>query len=206
MPRIGFDGRALASPAAGVRRYASELFTALAALDGDMEIVAVGAPPSVVLPRGVSSAAPAPSLPGNAGWMLSGLPLAARRARLDLFHAPAYTVPAASPRPLVVTIHDVSYERHPEWYPYRRDALRRGFYRWCARAADRVITDSVFSRSEIVAAYDIPVERIDVVPLGAAPTFVPGARLRCRPVSRRAICCTSATCTAAAISASSCAR
>jgi glycosyltransferase involved in cell wall biosynthesis len=177
VPRIGFDGRALGSPAAGVRRYARELFTALATLNGDMEIVAVGAPSSAALPPGVSGAPPAPSLPSNAGWMLTGLPLAARRAGVDLFHAPAYTVPIASPRPLVVTIHDVSYERHPEWYPYRRDPMRRSFYRWCARAADRVITDSTFSRSEIAAAYDIPVERIDVVPLAAAPVFVAGAPL-----------------------------
>ncbi len=177
MLRIGFDGRALASPAGGVRRYTSELFGALAALGGDRQIVAVGAPSAVALPAGVQSAPGAPSLPTNPGWMLTGLPWAARRANLDLFHAPAYTVPLAAPRPLVVTIHDVSYERHPEWYPYRRDPLRRAFYRWCARAADRVITDSAFSKREITAAYGIAAERIDVVPLAAAPGFTSGAPL-----------------------------
>jgi len=42
------------------------------------------------------------------------------------------------------------------------------FYRRSALAADRVITDSQFSRSEITAAYGIPADRIDVVPLAAA--------------------------------------
>jgi alpha-1,3-rhamnosyl/mannosyltransferase len=74
---------------------------------------------------------------------------------------------------LVLTIHDVSYERHPEWYPYRRDPVRRAFYRWSARAADRVITDSAFSRTEIIAAYGLAPDRIDVVPLAAASMFVP---------------------------------
>ena len=186
MLRIGFDGRALASPAGGVRRYTRELFGALAGLAGDRCIIAVGAPANIALPGGVCAGATAPSLPTNAGWMLTGLPIAARRARLDLFHAPAYTVPAASPRPLVVTIHDVSYERHPEWYPYRRDPVRRAFYRWCARAADRVITDSVFSRGEISAAYDIPCDRIDVVALAASAAFTPGPALPLPPsVPRR---------------------
>jgi alpha-1,3-rhamnosyl/mannosyltransferase len=113
--------------------------------------------------------------------MLTGLPRAARRAHLDLFHAPAYTVPLPSPRPLVVTIHDVSYERHPEWYPYKRDPIRRAFYRRSARAADRVITDSTFSKDEIVTAYEIPPESIDVVPLAAASRFAEGPRLPLPP-------------------------
>jgi alpha-1,3-rhamnosyl/mannosyltransferase len=109
--------------------------------------------------------------------MITGLPRAANRARLDIFHAPAYTVPFGGPRPLVVTIHDVSYARHPEWYPYKSDPLRRAFYRRSARSADRIITDSTFSKSEIVDAYGIRPETIDVVPLAPAPGFIPGPRL-----------------------------
>lgn len=178
MPRIGFDGRALASPAAGVRRYARELFGALAALDAGFTIVAVGAPHEVEVPPSVERAPGTISLPTNAGWMLMGLPRAARQARLDLFHAPAYTAPVGGPRPLVLTIHDVSYERHPEWYPYRRDPMRRAFYRRSARTADRVITDSQFSKEEIVAAYDVKPDLVAVAPLAAADTFRQGPRLQ----------------------------
>ena len=46
-----------------------------------------------------------------------GLPLAARRARVELLHAPAYTAPVGIRTPVVVTIHDVSYERHPSGTP-----------------------------------------------------------------------------------------
>ena len=63
---------------------------------------------------------------------------------------PPYTAPFGDRGQLVVTIHDVSYERHPEWYPYKRDPLRRAFYRRSARTADRIITDSAFSKPEIV--------------------------------------------------------
>jgi glycosyltransferase involved in cell wall biosynthesis len=103
------------------------------------------------------------------------MPLAARGASLDIYHAPAYTAPLWGVHPQVLTIHDVSYERRPEWNAYRNDPLRRWFYRASARAADRIVTDSSFSRQEIVAAYGISGERIHVVPLAAADTFSPGA-------------------------------
>lgn len=170
--RVGFDARALVSPAAGVRRYTRELFGAMAALDG-IDVVAAGTSPGADLPPGVSGAAAAASLPTNAGWMLTGLPRAARSARLDVFHAPSYTAPLGGPRPLVLTIHDISYERHPEWYPYRRDPARRAFYRWSARTADHIITDSEFSKAEIVAGYALDPDRISVVPLAAGPCFAP---------------------------------
>lgn len=112
-------------------------------------------------------------LPTNAGWMLVGLPRAASRARLDLIHAPSYTAPLRAPVPVVLTIHDVSYERHPEWYPYRRDWLRRAFYRRSARAAARILTDSEFSAGEIVAAYRISRAQIAVAPLGVEGAFHP---------------------------------
>jgi alpha-1,3-rhamnosyl/mannosyltransferase len=160
-----------------MRRYTRELFGTLAAIDPSLEIVAVGSPAELVLPNGLRQIPAGPSLPSNLGWMLTGLPQAARRAKLDLFHAPSYTAPIGGPRPLVLTIHDVSYERHPEWYPYKRDPLRRAFYRRSARAADRIVTDSAFSRAEIVAAYGVRESTIDVVPLAAASTFTTGPAL-----------------------------
>jgi alpha-1,3-rhamnosyl/mannosyltransferase len=110
-------------------------------------------------------------LPSNLGRSLLALPLILRRLGLDAFHAPAYTGPLWGATPTVLTIHDVSYARHPEWYPYRRDPARRAFYRASATRAARVITDSAFSREEIVAAYGIPRDRVVVIPLGVAPTF-----------------------------------
>jgi alpha-1,3-rhamnosyl/mannosyltransferase len=71
----------------------------------------------------------------------------------------------------VLTIHDVSYARHPEWYPYRLDRFRQAFYRRCAMRADVILTDSAFSRDEIIAAYGIAAERITVVPLGVGLPF-----------------------------------
>jgi glycosyltransferase involved in cell wall biosynthesis len=168
--RVGFDGRALTSPAAGVRRYAHHLLQGLAALGEPIELVILGGDRSAA-PANVEQIAEPWCPPTNAGWTLVGLPLAIRRGGINLLHAPAYTAPFWSTVPMVLTIHDVSYARHPAWFPYRRDALRRAFYRRCALSATLVITDSEFSAAEIHAAYGIDRQRIVVVPLGVDASF-----------------------------------
>lgn len=158
--RVGIDGRAFTSPAAGVRRYVTGLTRAIGAMpDAGIELVTI--------------ASDGPSAPTNLGRHATALPLAIRVAGVDLFHAPAYTAPLWGSTPVVLSIHDVSYARHPEWYPYRRDPLRRWFYRRSARRATLVITISEFSKREIVAAYDIPPDRIVVTPLGVSDQFRP---------------------------------
>ena len=169
--RIGFDGRSLDAPAGGVRRYASGLLEALPSVAPESHVVLFGARRRPTLPGSFEHRSVLRLAPTNLGWSLVDLPRAVRKTGVDLFHAPAYTAPLRGVRPLVLTIHDVSYERHPEWYPYRRDALRRWFYRRSALAADRILTDSEFSRGEIHEAYSIPLERISVIPLGVGPPF-----------------------------------
>jgi glycosyltransferase involved in cell wall biosynthesis len=168
--RVGIDGRAFTSPAAGVRRYVSELVPALLASEAVLDLVALGGR-AESLPAGVHHVPESWHPPTNLGWAIVGLPRIARRADVDLIHAPAYTAPLHAAVPTVLTIHDVSYERHPEWYPYRRDWLRRTFYRQSARAAAHILTDSEFSRGEIAAAYGIPSDRVTVAPLGASRIF-----------------------------------
>ena len=143
----------------------------------------LGAPDGISLPPAARRRTVSRLAPTNLGWSLVDLPRAVRKSPFDVFHAPAYTAPLVGVHPLVVTIHDVSYERRPEWYPYRRDPIRRWFYRRSALAADRILTDSEFSRSEIQAAYGIQAERIRVVPLGVGAPFAGGPQRRA--VARR---------------------
>lgn len=171
--RIGFDGHGFSSPAAGIRRYSIELVRALLSLGEPIEIIALGGRQECI-PAGVERMPESAHPRSNAGWSLIGLPRTASRARVDLIHAPAYTAPFWAGVPVVLTIHDVSYEIHPEWYPYRRDWLRRYFYRRSATAAARVLTVSAFSASEIASAYGVERSRITVTPLGVHAAFGAG--------------------------------
>ncbi|MEQ1572671.1 MAG: glycosyltransferase family 1 protein [Vicinamibacterales bacterium] len=180
--RVGVDGRAFTSPAAGVRRYISALVGALLALGDGIEIVALGGG-GTGLPAGVAHVPEPAHPPSNPGWILVGLPRAAARGRVSLIHAPAYTAPFWAGVPVVLTIHDVSYARRPEWYPHRVGPARQWYYRRSAHSAAHVLTDSEFSAAEIVAAYSIPRDRLTVVPLGVdADAFAPpGPDLRHTP-------------------------
>ena len=171
--RVGFDGHAFTSPAAGIRRYSTELVSALSSLGEPLEVVALGGDADAI-PAGIERIPESTHPPSNAGWTLIGLPRTAARGRVQVLHAPSYTAPFWAGVPVVLTIHDVSYELHPEWYPYRRDPLRRYFYRRSAKTASRVLTVSAFSASEISRAYGIPLECITVTPLGVHSTFGAG--------------------------------
>jgi glycosyltransferase involved in cell wall biosynthesis len=173
MLRIGIDGRAFGSPAAGIRRYVRGLIPALLRLGEPIEIVALGGKNPAALPKGIAFIPEPPHPPTNFGWTQIGVPRAARKAGVQVIHAPAYTAPFLPGVPLVLTIHDVSYELHPQWYPYKRDWLRRAFYRRSAHTADHILTVSRFSASEIHAAYGVPLERITVSPLGVDAAFGP---------------------------------
>ena len=82
-----------------------------------------------------------------------------------------YTAPLFCPVPVVVSIHDVSFLEHPEYFtPWRRRQLEITVSR-TARTAARIITGTEFSRDSIVRAYGIDPARISVVPHAANPMF-----------------------------------
>ncbi len=83
-------------------------------------------------------------------WNQLRVPLAFRSGRWAAYHAPAYTAPLLDCRPLIVTVHDVSYLANPDWYPYRIDFLRLRYYTASLRRAHRIIVPSDFSRMEIL--------------------------------------------------------
>lgn len=169
MSGLAVDGRAFTSPAGGVRRYVTELYRALAPMvEGG--VTAIGATVDAC-PPGVRPLAAGWSAPSTIGWLSTGLPAAARRLHPAVLHAPAYGAPIAPGVPVVLTLHDVSYARRPEWYPGQLDPVRRWFYRRSALSAAAILTDSAFSRDEILAAYPVSADRVHVVPLAAGDAF-----------------------------------
>ncbi len=115
-----------------------------------------------------------PLVQNNLTWSDLALPAAVRREGADLLHNVAYTLPARITIPAVVTVHDVSYLRHPDWFPARVSAyLGLGTRRAVRRAT--VVTDSEFSAGEVAELCDCEREAIRVVPLAAHERFRPVA-------------------------------
>jgi glycosyltransferase involved in cell wall biosynthesis len=96
------------------------------------------------------------------------LPRLVARCGADVLFSPAYTSPLWCRVPIVLTIHDVSFAAHPAWFPWREGLRRRTLTRLSARRAARVITESDFSKREIVRWLGIEQSRIEVIYLGTS--------------------------------------
>lgn len=174
--RIGIDARELLGETTGVGRYLGELlerWTLRTDAAGRRFILYSPEPLKVPLPEGLTEAR---VIPGGTGtwWEQTALRRAVRDDRPDVFFAPAYTAPFGIGIPFAVTIHDISFIAHPEWFRPRERLRRRWLTTHAARTARVIFTDSEFSRSEIEKRLEVGPQRLRVIPPGMTP---PGSRI-----------------------------
>jgi glycosyltransferase involved in cell wall biosynthesis len=170
---IGIDGRELLGETTGVGRYLGELLSRwVGRADAASRVFLVYTPEPLPFLRTLAAGAPIQQVVIGSGagtwWEQTHLRRAVRADAPDVFFAPAYTAPLGLRMPLVVTIHDVSFAAHPEWYTPREGARRRLLTRQAARSADLILTDSEFSRREIIERLSAEPERLRVIPPGVS--------------------------------------
>jgi len=68
--------------------------------------------------------------------------------------------------PVVLTVHDVSFAAHPEWFSWREGVRRRVLTKASAKRAARVLTQSDFTKREAVRYLGLDQSRVDVIYLG----------------------------------------
>lgn len=95
-----------------------------------------------------------------------------RRRPVDILHV-QYTAPPYAPCAVVAMIHDLSFEHLPETFRRRSWMQMRLTVRRTARAAAHVLTDSDYSREDILRTYRLPPERVTATPLAASSGFRP---------------------------------
>ena len=139
--RISLDASAVPDPAGGAGRYVVALAGALARRD-DVELTVVCRTGDVARwPPPVAARAPE-RRPVRLAWEQVGLPRAIRGLGVDVHHGPHYTMPLATGRPVVVTVHDLSFFTHPEWHQRAKVAFFRAAIRTAARRAAALIAVS----------------------------------------------------------------
>lgn len=95
-----------------------------------------------------------------------------RRHPVDVLHV-QFTAPPFSPCPVVVSIHDLSFEHLPQTFKWRSRKQLRLTVRRSAREAAQVIALSEYARSDMIATYNLQPEKVSVVPLAAPAHFSP---------------------------------
>jgi glycosyltransferase involved in cell wall biosynthesis len=94
--------------------------------------------------------------------------------RVDLLYV-QYFAPLFNRGRLVVLIHDNAYHGVPASFSRRERVRSRVLFTWSARRADRVVTDSEFSRADIERLYGLAPGKVAVAYAGVAERFRPPA-------------------------------
>ena len=172
---IGFDAHSIGTGLGGNETYASNLIEALAEVDTKNRYTLyvtrqeaidryANRWPNVTVRK---------TLP-HTPLIRIPLTLAAelRRRPIDILHV-QYTAPPLAPCDTVVMIHDLSFEHIPETFKRRSWMQMRLTVRRTARAASHIVTDSEYSRQDILRTYRLPPERVTTTPLAASSRFKP---------------------------------
>jgi glycosyltransferase involved in cell wall biosynthesis len=95
-----------------------------------------------------------------------------RKHPVDVLHV-QFTAPPFCPCPVVVSIHDLSFEHLPQTFNRRSRTQLRLTVRHSARRAARILSLSEHTRRDIIETYGIEGERIEAIPLAAPKHFAP---------------------------------
>ncbi|HYM11015.1 MAG TPA: glycosyltransferase family 1 protein [Bryobacterales bacterium] len=169
--RFSVDAHAIGRKLTGNEVYIRSLLHGFANLDSGAEFV------TYLSQRDVNGWVPSRFekryVAANRYWRL-GYHLAGclRRDRPDLIHV-QYNAPLFCPVPVVVTVHDISFIEHPEYFPAGRAWQLRLSTSNTLRRASRILTISEFSRQRIARGFGIDPDDITVTPLAAQDHFRP---------------------------------
>jgi len=173
--RFAVDAHAIGRHLTGNEVYVRSLLNAFGSHDRSSEFVAYISVPEAA--RYVPARIRTRSISANP-FVRLGYQLArrVRQDRPDLLHV-QYTAPVGCPVPVVVSVHDVSFLEHPEYFTSARARQLQFTVGRTVRSAARILTGSEFSRRSILKVYgDLDEDLVVAVPNAAAPEF--------RPISR----------------------
>jgi len=173
--RIAIDAHSVGTGLGGNESYATNLIEALAEIDPNNSYTLYVTRREAVERfsnrwRNFSVRATLPHTP------LIRIPLTLsaelRRNPVDVLHV-QFTSPPFSPCPVVVSIHDLSFEHLPQTFKWRSRKQLRITVRRSAREAAHVIALSEHARQDIVETYGLAPEKVTAIPLAAADHFRP---------------------------------
>jgi len=189
--KLIFSVEAVAPPLSGIGRYAWELAQRLPSAPG-IESVRffhngrwVKNPATLLLPRKSTPRVAGVVRMKGVRWLRKLVTVTQRPdCRGQLFHGPNYFLPPSVDLG-VITVHDLSVFSFPETHPVERIRhFERDFAASLKRAA-HVITDSHAIRTEFMARFGWPGDKVTTVPLGVSAAYAPQGESACRAVLAR---------------------
>jgi len=176
-PLVVIDADVLGRRRTGDETYMANLLREFVPLAGQERLAAVVRHPGLV-PEGIEEIV----LPARSqiARMAFRLPRLLRRLRPAVAHF-NYVIPPGYRGRSVVTVHDLSFERHPELMSIRDRLLFRTLVPRSVARADRVLAVSEWTKRDLVERYGVAGEKIVVTPNGIDEIFHPNGEAPERP-------------------------
>jgi len=179
---IGIDARSLEGNRTGVGRYLLNLlkewtdrsFATLRMTNNARFILYFKNEIPTDLPRSDFFEFKLLNIASNAKFIHWNLPRMAEKDKADVLFCPEYVAPLCYKGKIALTLHDIVYEAHPEWFKWKSPAdkiLLKWVSKKSAQKAEIVFTISEFSRQEIMEHFRIDSEKIVLTYLGVDPKF-----------------------------------
>jgi len=178
--RVGLDVSAVPESPAGAGRYIVELARRLPSVVDELQIVSRHGDQqrwAQISPSAAVAGIVPDTRPGRLVYEALRLARTDVVRAVDVWHSPHYTMPGRMERPVVVTIHDMTFFTHPEYHerskvPFFTRAIKRAATKascliavsdFTAREIDHFLSPSV---PVVVAPHGVDLERFspDVVP------------------------------------------
>ncbi len=163
----------------GIGTYVRELAPAMAGEEGvDLTLFHCRFPePGPVWLKGF----PTLEIPGPIRTLYPQWDLAARPKLppsfdgFDVIHAtnPASVPPVRRRQALVVTVHDLAFEHHPDLFPTSWRWLYRAGVRAAVKRAAAILVPTESTANDLLSRHDVAAERVHVTPLGASLPTTP---------------------------------
>lgn len=182
---IGFDVTAALTQGGGIGRYTRELIHALVADAPHFHYRLFSARPPAVLP--VADSLPSGShvthrsAPVTEQWLYRlwyrlrlPLPVQLVTGAIDLFHSPDFVLPPVSGSiPTILTVHDLSFVHFPETFPDTLVGYLNRTVPWSIGRASHILADSVATKNDLEAVWNVPPAKITVLYSGVNERFRP---------------------------------
>ena len=179
--KIGFDAKRIVRNGTGLGSYGRTLVNDLASYPLELRLYAPdqGRDPlrqQIKQQANVSFCYPAPSsLPfSKALWRTKGIVSDLQRDGIQVFHGLSGELPIGirkSGIKSVVTIHDLIFLRHPEFYHWIDTKIYAWKFRQTIREADHIIAISECTKRDIIEYGDVDESKISLIYQSCAPKF-----------------------------------
>ena len=181
MISVGLDAKRIVSNGTGLGSYGRTLVRDLSAIDG-LSLRLYAPTPGrddlrgqVAEGENVCFCYPSGWQPlGTSYWRTKGMVKQLQSDGVQVYHGLSGELPVglsyAGIRS-VVTIHDLIFMRHPEWYNAADVKIYTRKFRHAISEADRIVAISECTRRDICELGDIPMERVDLIYQSCATRF-----------------------------------